>query len=69
MYGVHNQQLGLKLLHLAQRLPQVGFRGEIKSMGDGVDSLSAQLDLRRGFLARDVEDVLPRAGELRRDVQ
>ncbi|MDI2023872.1 hypothetical protein PJL18_04421 [Paenarthrobacter nicotinovorans] len=26
LHGVNNQQLGLKLLHLAQRLPEVGLR-------------------------------------------
>ena len=38
-------------------------------VGDGVDPVRTEFDLRRGFLARDVEDVLRGAGKFGRDIQ
>ncbi|BCW51799.1 hypothetical protein StoSoilB13_41410 (plasmid) [Arthrobacter sp. StoSoilB13] len=69
LHRVHDQQLGLKLLHLAQCLPKVGLGGQIQRVRDGVDPLRPELHLCCGFLARNVEDILPGAGKFRGDVQ
>ena len=68
LHGVDDQQRRVNLLDVSQGGTEVGFAGQVEGFRDGADAVGAELDLRGGFLAGDVQDRARRLGVLRRGV-
>ena len=62
LHRVDNQQGGVDLLDMRQGGAEVGFAGQVEGVRDGADAVGAELDLRGGFLAGNVQDRARRLG-------
>lgn len=68
LHGVNDQQGGVDLLNMRQGGAEVGFAGQVEGVRDGADAVGAELDLRGGFLAGNVQDRARRLDVLHRVV-
>ena len=68
LHGVDDQQGGVHLLNMRQGGAEVGFAGQVEGVRDGTDAVGAELDLRGGFLAGNVQDRARRLDALCRGI-
>ena len=65
LHRVDHQHRRVYLLNMRQCGPQVGFARQVQGIGDGVDAVRTQLNLRGGFLTGHIQHVAGfRAGTL-----